>query len=234
MKLWPWAILAAIWLFLSKKATGSPGFTPEPATGTDQAFVQYLGQIAAGATGWDGLQPFLEAVARRESGFHSSAKNDSASEADAARRMITAERNQKRYASNPYINDVERWSYSGGLYGLMPATALATADRSATTYDPKTIFDPLYATAYATDLVYRLLRSYGPRTWGEVRVGWAAPSLIAKPDSDRYAATIGRFRKDLQKNGVDPSFADEPVPGHGNYPGFQIVLNALLNHAQVS
>lgn len=114
---------------------------------------------------------------------------------------------------------------------MMPAVALATADKRGHRHDPARVFDPPFAVAYATDLVRRIVAGYGARTWGDVRAGWALPKW-ARPDStaEGKAVAIERFERRLSQvasQGADPYLAGKTLTTR-NYPGFTTVLHALL------
>ena len=146
---------------------------------------------------------------------------------------------ERRYAANPWrprtctpdAPGSARWAYSGGWFQIMPATALATADKRAHTHDPARVFDPPFAVAYAVDLAARIARNYGARTWGDVRAGWALPRW-AKPEavSEGKAKNQERFRRSaaaLGSFGVAPNI-DQLAVKAASYPGFTHVLHALL------
>jgi len=109
---------------------------------------------------------------------------------------------------------------------------LASLDRSAITYEPETVFVPEYAVAYATDFAVRVIRNRGAKTMTDLRVGWKMPAAVGDPSHRVYPGVRRRFISHLEKNGVDPSFADQPVPDTMNYPGFQRVLQELLTHTR--
>ena len=114
---------------------------------------------------------------------------------------------------------------------MLPATALATADKRGHRHDPARVFDPPFAVAYATDLVRRIKVGYGAQTWGDIRAGWALPKW-ARPDStaEGKAVSIERFERRLSQMasmGANPNLASTSVSTR-NYPGFTTVLQALL------
>ena len=228
MRLWiPALVLAAL---AASQAKASPGVrTVASSEGRD--LLRYYASIAEQETGIDGLATFLDAAAYTESRHNSTAINDSASESAAARRLFLADRNQRRYANNSAIGMPERWAYSGGWFGMMPATALATADGAAVTIVPESVFWPQHAIAYATDLVVRLKRNYGPDTWADIRKGWASPGLV-NSTAERAMQTDTRFRRALRNTGHPESFADRRAPSTAHYPGFAALLARLQAHSQ--
>ena len=206
-----------------------PGFEPEMIEG--EADLETLLNNAQAITGIQGLAAFLMAVARRESRFNPNARNPRTGvdkgDGPPARRLFLSDINQARYANNNWINDPDAWSYSGGLFGFMPATALATADNEAVLADPESVFNPLLSVAYAVDFLFRLHRGYDAHTWDEMRVGWAAPSLIDNPESDRYQETVGRLHTDFAALGIPASFGQERVDMSG-YLGFRNLVDGLM------
>ncbi len=212
---------------------------PPPRAQKDWNRLRTLAAVAERETGMHNLYSFLLAAARTESGGRASAMN-TATDAKPAFSLFCRDQNfASRYAQNPWRPEVctpsspgaARWAYSGGWFQIMPATALATADKRGHAHDPSRVFDPPFALAYAVDLAARIARNYGAQTWGDVRAGWALPRW-AKPSSTaagkarnqenfrRSAAALGEF-------GVAPNIDKLPVKTSG-YPGFTHMLHALL------
>ena len=212
---------------------------PPPQAQKDWNRLRTLAAVAERETGMHNLYSFLLAAARTESAGRASAMN-TATDAKPAFSLFCRDQNfERRYAQNPWRPEVctpsspgaARWAYSGGWFQIMPATALATADKRGHAHDPARVFDPPFALAYAVDLAARIARNYGAQTWGDVRAGWALPRW-AKPSSTaagkarnqenfrRSAAALGEF-------GVAPNIDTLPVKTSG-YPGFTHMLHALL------
>ncbi|MCR9165536.1 MAG: hypothetical protein ACE37F_00785 [Nannocystaceae bacterium] len=212
---------------------------PPPRAPKDWDRMRTLAAVAERETGMHNLYSFLLAAARTESGGRSSAMN-TATDAKPAFSLFCRDQNfARRYAQNPWrpstctpqAAGAARWAYSGGWFQIMPATALATADKRAHTHDPARVFDPPFAVAYAVDLAARIARNYGARTWGDVRAGWALPRW-ARPEAVSEGKTRNqeRFRRSaaaLRSFGVAPNIDQLPVKTAG-YPGFTHVLHALL------
>lgn len=217
---------------------GSYAFPP-PRAPKDWDRLRTLAAVAERETGMRNLYSFLLAAARTESGGRASAMN-TATDAKPAFSLFCRDQNfERRYAANPWRPETctpsspgaARWAYSGGWFQIMPATALATADKRGHTHDPARVFDPPFAVAYAVDLAARIARNYGAQTWGDVRAGWALPRW-AKPSSTaagkarnqenfrRSAAALGNF-------GVAANI-DQLAVKTSSYPGFTHVLHALL------
>lgn len=218
---------------------GPTQFPPTRAD-TDWHRLRTLAAIAEHETSIEFLYSYLLATAHTESEGRSSAINTTSDAKPAFDLFCTDSNFGRRYSANPWrpqscdpsAPGTARWAYSGGWFQLMPATALATADRRGHNHDPARVFDPPFAVAYAVDLAQRLARNYRAKTWGDVRAGWALPRW-AKPSSTAVgkARVIGNLRESaatLGALGVAPDIATRPV--HiSDYPGFTHVLHALLN-----
>lgn len=212
---------------------------PPPRVDKDWDRMRTLAAAAERETGMHNLYSFLLAAARTESAGRASAMN-TATDAKPAFSLFCRDQNfARRYAQNPWrpqtctpdAPGAARWAYSGGWFQIMPATALATADKRAHTHDPARVFDPPFAVAYAVDLAARIARNYGAQTWGDVRAGWALPRW-AKPSStsEGKARNQERFRTSaaaLGSFGVAPNI-DRLAVSPDSYPGFTHVLHALL------
>ncbi|MEM7160252.1 MAG: hypothetical protein AAF799_45865 [Myxococcota bacterium] len=186
-----------------------------------------------------GLYSYLLATAKNESDGVPAAMN-TRTDAKPALRLFCRDQNYRgRYARNPWrpqecdASDplASRWAYSGGWFQIMPAGALATSDKRGHAHDPARVFDPPFAIAYATDLVRRIKRGFGARTWGDIRAGWALPRW-ANPDStaEGKGRVLERFERRLAQvasMGADPELAIKAVDTR-RYPGFTTVLHALL------
>ena len=212
---------------------------PPPRADKDWDRLRVLAATAERETGMRNLYSFLLAVARTESSGRASAMN-TATDAKPAFSLFCRDQNfERRYAHNPWRPEActpnspgaARWAYSGGWFQIMPATALATADKRGHTHDPARVFDPPFAVAYAVDLAARIARNYSARTWGDVRAGWALPRW-AKPSSTAVgkARNQENFRRSaaaLSHLGVTADI-DRLAVKTSSYPGFTHVLHALL------
>ncbi len=212
---------------------------PPPSQPQQWQQLQSLARQAEQLTGMDGLYSYLLATAKAESDGRPSSMNVKTDGAPAFRLFCRSMNYDGRYQNNPWRPSVciasdplaSRWSYSGGWFQMMPATALATGDHRGHKHDPARVFDPPFAVAYAADLVRRLRVGYGAKTWGDVRAGWALPKW-ARPDStaDGKAKVIERFNRRLSQvasKGADPNLAIKTFTTK-HYPGFTAVLHALL------
>lgn len=212
---------------------------PPAKQGTEWERLRSLARKAEEVSKIDGLYSYLLATAKGESGGVPSAMNTE-TDGEPAYSLFCNDRNfAGRYSDNPWRPEVctdddplaSRWSYSGGWFQIMPATALATSDDRGHMHDPARVFDPPFAVAYATDLVRRIKVGYGAETWGDIRAGWALPKW-ARPDSTAEGKTvvIERFNKRLDQvasMGVDRDLATKGINTR-HYPGFTAVLHALL------
>lgn len=244
---------ALLWVGFGRRRTrkSRPGSTPSadvefgeapfppPSQPAQWERLQTLARKAEQLSGMDGLYSFLLATAKGESDGRPSSMNVKTDGGPAFKLFCRSMNYDGRYENNPWRPSVcapsdplaSRWSYSGGWFQMMPATALATGDHRGHRHDPARVFDPPFAVAYATDLVRRLRVGYGSKTWGDVRAGWALPKW-GRPDStaDGKAKVLERFDRRLDQvafRGADPGLASKTFTTQ-RYPGFTAVLHGLL------
>ena len=212
---------------------------PPPKQSTQWDRLRSLARTAEDVSKIKGLYSYLLATAKAESAAVPSAMNTETDGAPALRLFCRDWNFQEQFANNPWRPSVcdasdplaDRWAYSGGWFQMMPVVALDTGDGRGHRHDPARVFDPPFAVAYATDLVRRLKKGYGAKTWGDIRAGWALPRW-AKPSStaEGKAVVIEKFIKRLGQvasMGADANLATKTVSTK-SYPGFTTVLHALL------
>ena len=211
---------------------------PSVQNGQNRELLTFLAEIAELETGLRGLAEFLDVAAYGESRWHLSARNPDWGESlqtgdgPSARKLFLSTDNQRRYAENPWRDDVDRWSFSGGPFQMMPAAALATIDGAARSMDPMLVFEPAHAIAFITDFVVRLIRNRGARTWESVKVGMGLPAAAKDPNHPEYRRIAEKFTKHARSTG-HAGLGARAVPTTAQYPGFGPLL-AALQFARVS
>ncbi len=227
-------------LFASASASAKPAGVPSRKDPGPSRYdeISRLATIAEERTQIWGLRDYLMATAWTESKGKLSAVNFR--DGPAALSLFCSKYNYNvRYLRNPFrpvpckgseLSGL--WKYSGGWFGLMPASALATEDGAAVLMDPRTIFDPVLSVAYATDMVVRLYKKYGARNWDGVRAGWKKPSWSRRGiQHEKEKGTRKRFRraiKAMRKYGVPTNLPHKKVD-ISHYPGYRAVLASLRN-----
>ena len=155
------------------------------------------------ARGGDGR--FLRAIAGRESGLNSEIEHRLPADAKGA--LIAWKRNRKRYAANPWYDEVELWDHGKGLFGMMTANHLHRWDPTA---HPDVLFNPWVASVVAARLVRGCMRG-GAQTWADVDQCWAT----GKPRrTESWGPRRNRMRARLERLGYPADLVDEvPQPG---------------------
>jgi hypothetical protein len=169
--------------------------------------VDQLRALLADAGAPPDWQRVMPAIAARESNFSPSARNTSQGEAKAAK--IAYERNREKFAQCGFPES--RYTFgSGGLWGLLPASALAGLPPCT---DPlEAVFDPILSTRAALAYAQRLQRWGSYRvapSWAQISRGWAAPTLMDGTPAVLVARIDRDWRKHLQRIGLPASTADE-------------------------
>jgi len=136
-------------------------------------------------------------IAKRESGFVTTAQNKSAAERDASRRGYN---NSK--ARNPPLRYGEQAADfgSGGLFGALAPYFLWTgvpevgSKAPLLRAPPEIMFQPRVAAFGAAVYLQRLLANYRIDDHADIKAGWASPSLLT---SSRGSKTYNDWHKRL-------------------------------------
>lgn len=200
--MWFSAAVGAL-LGLASAAKASPGYNPPAASGAGQRELRAYLDVLESEGILPGFEIFAQAVAKRESGFNTEARNTTASEARAARRLFDGARSRGHFAENPFLSDTDAWTFgSGGWFGFLPATGMAQGGRSGPfqTEHPSLIFDPAASLAMAAAYAASMIRNYGAKDWLAVRRGWAATGLVSDTGEEKQRSRDVRTRlvKDVQ------------------------------------
>jgi len=118
------------------------------------------------------LRDFLMGVAWVESKFYPSAIRYETTG------FIGVQNNPTRFKNNKWRNNPVYWNFTLGLFQMFPSTALSVSDGAAKNNNPLTLANPYYSIAYGIDFASRLNKSYGAKTWFDIRLGWH--SLVIK------------------------------------------------------
>jgi len=223
-----WAVILAI-LFGSMAGGGSK---PDPSRGESLAAdlsnlqggpdrIRELGQRAGLPDDWI---TFLVAKAWVESRWKPTASrgvppgfpdgfdwNDAPWDQRAAEKSYTRQIERGHLKGSPWPR--ERYTAgSMGLWQLMPANGIITAFKG-TKYellDPWSHYMPGRGLAMAVAYNLGLMNwaSYRERpTWATLYAGWSAPANMGRPESDKVAQALERFRKGLNAAGVSNASA---------------------------
>lgn len=160
-----------------------------------------------------GLDPawrdFFVFVAAGESGFRTTARNDSSSEARAAARGYRKNKDRLSVCGHPAV--LYSWG-SGGWFGMLPTTAIFSLPRGLRCHDPVTaVFDPSLSVAAAVGMARSL--SQRPHYRGTVlsmRAGWGWPAKIGDPERLRERRPVYVLR--AEKLGLPASYVDSALP----------------------
>lgn len=232
------AVLGLLFATGTAKASG-----PErPASREGQEELRSYLETLHEAGALPGFRIFAEAVARRESGFNSQAKNTSPTEAAAAARLFDGARSRGHFADNPHVGDRSAWTFgSGGWFGFLPSTGLAQGGHEGPWQQahPSTIFDPIESTAMAAAYAAAIIRNYfdrlpaSERNWLAVRRGWRSIALIPdwREEKETSRGVRKRFLEDIRRvTGWDEAtaevFAESPAK-LGTYGGAQWARDLL-------
>ena len=212
---------------------------PPDKTSPQWNHLKRLAQLAEEFTGITGLYSHLLAKADNESKGVMTAINAEGDGPSAFKLFCRDFNYNGRFKNNPWRPSeckrsdalASRWAYSGGWFGMMTATALGTRDKRGHNHDPARVFDPPFAVAYATDLVYRLRTGAGARNWGDIAGGWALLKWARHDNQgEGKQKVIERYNKNLRNQksrGADVDLATKSVRT-SSYPGFTATLHYLL------
>jgi hypothetical protein len=194
--------------------------------------------LAEEASGIDGAARIFASIAKRESAFVVTAHNgdevDEQAERDATRRAY-----DNRKDKNPPLAFGEEAADfgSGGLYGHSAPyflwTGVAELGDKAPLLgsDPRIMFLPRVATFAALVYLQRILANYRIDDHGDIKAGWASPSLLAGDrGSETYHAVRERFYADAKELGID--LADtKTIPAKlsaAKWPGVKAVFDRVV------
>jgi hypothetical protein len=198
---------------------------PAPEAGEVRLLIRHM----AAAVGLDASWTmFLEAAAMGESGFNPTAAHGielgsppwaslrvGAGEAAAARKAWN--RNKTRFLEGCEWPG-ERYSFgSGGLWGELPANALAAfKDTPEVCMDPWAVFEPRPALVMIVGYCRSLMLNWSgfktAPTWGNLRVGMRAPSLMGRESElERQREGKNKLGDRLEQLGYDREFVDAAV-----------------------
>lgn len=172
----------------------------------------------------ENLRDFLMGVAWVESKFFPSAIKYEILDKD---RIVDI---KKIYKTNPYINNIALWSWTGGLFQQFPSTCLKTADGVGKKNSPITIFNPYYTIAYAIDFASRLNKSYGANTWFDIRLGWHSLGLLKSKDPDIMLEVENRIVKGINNSGGNPEILYKYNPNNFSKYRSEYGFKKLLNY----
>ena len=185
-----------------------------------------------------GAARYLAIVAKRESGFVTTAHNG-----NAANEQDERDDSRKAYANNKDRNPPLRYGEqaadfgSGGLFGLLAPYFLWTgvpevgAKAPLLNAPPEIVFQPRAAAFGAAVYMQRILKHYRVDDVADIKVGWANPGLLGK---GRGGATYNdvrtRFLADAKSLGIDLADATT-IPAKldpSAWPGVPAVFAGLV------
>lgn len=197
---------------------------------TGYAKVEANARKYAQLRGWpksaqDWLGTFAKVQAFSESRSNSHATNDSDSEAAASERARerTLEKGKLDIVFENYP-DAADWNWgSGGWFGFLPAYGLSAFNDVADQVEgeplsPYDVYDPWRSTVMLADFMRRVVRNrFGgidasERNAYALKRGFAAGSLVAKPDAPRSLVSATNLEKALDHLGIPHAWALTPVP----------------------
>ncbi len=170
------------------------------------------------------LRDFLMGVAWVESKFYPSAIRYETTG------FIGVQKNPTRFKNNKWRKNPAYWNLTGGLFQFFGSTALSTADSAANNFSPLTIFNPYYSIAYAIDFASRLNKSYGAKTWFDIRLGWHSISLLKGKDPDIMLEVENRIVKGINNSGGNPEILYEYNPNNFSKYRSEYGFKKLLNY----
>ncbi len=196
-------------LLMGAAGSGQAQQCPVPVNASD---IREMARRVEAVTGpWPGLADYLVAVAFWES----SGRDGGPSNACACEKWHTGGKCKPNAAR--------------GLYQIRPVTA----DVPGVVDNPAWLYDPAFATAAATWLIWRLQKNRSPGravNWLAIRRGWKLPSLVTDEweENPKSAKTRENFKRSLQSVGIPVSFMfQRAMPAGLVWPGFNAVLAAI-------
>lgn len=171
------------------------------------------------------LRDFLMGVAWVESKYYPSAiKYETTG-------FIGVQNNPTRFKNNKWKNSSIYWDATMGLFQMFPSTALSVSDGTAKNNSPLTLFNPYYSIAYGIDFASRLNKSYGAKTWFDIRLGWHSLRLLNDKDPDIMLEVENRIVKGINNSGGNPEILYKYNPNnfakYRSEYGFKKLLNYL-------
>lgn len=199
--------------------------------------------LAEEVSGIAGAGRLLAVIAQRESGgfvvtAHNGDEVDEQAERDASRKAY-----ERGKANNPPLTFGEAAADfgSGGLFGALAPYFLWTGVAELGTKapllgaDPRMMFLPRVATFAASVYMQRLLAHYRVDDHGDIKAGWASPSLLIDPPKggrgeETYQAVRERFYGDAKSLGVNLNDVTT-IPAKlsaAAWPGVQVMFDRLV------
>lgn len=193
--------------------------------------------LAEQASGIRGAGRILALIAKRESGFSSTAHNDSKTEVAASYNGYS--KNKDERPDLKYGLAAAGFG-SGGLLGLLAPYYLWTgvnevkAKAPLLAAEPQTMFFPRLAVFGGLAYMQRILANYDVKDIPEIKVGWASPSLLSakgRKDED-YGKVRARFAEDIAAVGIDinalPSIGQIRQDAKKAWPGVLSVFSKVV------
>lgn len=229
--MWWLVALAAIVVVLSPGAAAASPDDGYPGGPPSQAGRAELDLLLSSLDLHPELHAYLIAVAYTESRFRSGARNDSAGEVAAGRRLFDGALERGYFAGNDHAAEFRAFG-SGGWFGFLAATGLAAGgpDGPFALSAASMVQDPRASVVMAVDYCSRLRRYDSFRAapyWGTLRLGWASLATMAAPQGERAQATLARFASAVRATGGPSDLATRRVVGLDDYAGPEDLLRRL-------
>ena len=214
-----------------------PGADLETNWGTTPVDLRPLFALMERASRIPGAGRIFAVISVRESiGFDINARNASDREVIASCRAYV-----NRRGNNPKLKygvDAALWG-SGGLFGALGPYFLWTAinelkgDAPLLEFPPEAMWLPRVAAFAACVYLYRILRYYRVEDHGDIKAGWASPSLLVGSgrDSSAYIKSRSNFFGDADQLGIDlddESTIPGPVLDWQKWPGVTAVRLSVI------
>lgn len=220
MKPWVWGVLAGlVVLGISRRASGAPGAGPvvgdlERNWGTTPAWLRPILLRVEQVSRIPGAARFLAVASKRESGWNPKAHNETTTGGANGRGEVGASQDAyaARQAKLPKLAHGQAAANfgSGGLFGLLAPYFLWTGtpevggEAPLLDLEPTSVFNPEIAAFAAAVYMQRIIDNYDVEDWGDVRAGWASPSLLTSGrGGEKYNEVRERFAADAAKVGID-------------------------------
>lgn len=250
--MWIW-VLAAVAAFMyagQAAAAGSGDSANVPQQGKSgypevraqaRKYAQARGWNEATSRWWENfaqVQAFTESRGNLRP-YEYEPRNTTTSEAAAAGRAYDAAAKKGWYPATRAAYPRRDWDWgSGGWYGLLPAYGLEAykwteKDITGRPLSPYDIFDAWRSTVMMHAFAQRVIANrFGKIPASErnayaLKRGFAAGSLVAKPDADRSKKSAANLDKAMTKLGIPKQWALQPVPAAiGQSANYAAITNA--------
>lgn len=188
--------------------------------------------LAEQVSGIRGVGRILALIAKRESNFAVAAHNDSTEpdggEVGASTRAYINNKDDRP----PLKHGLAAAAFgSGGLFGLLAPYFLwqgvnsVKAKAPLLAGEPQIMFFPRVAVFGGLAYLQRVLAYYDVKSFHEIKIAWANPSLISAKNrgGKKYNEVRARFQEDIEKLGIDisqlPSIAQIREDAKKKWPG---------------